>query len=137
MRPIKKIVVHCSDSDLEAHDSPEIIRIWHLERGWDDIGYHFVITKNGALWPGRLIRQIGAHVKNHNKTTIGICLTGRSSFSLKQMETLQKTLWNLLDVFGLTIQDVVGHYELDHLKTCPNIDMDTIRSKLWNSNQLT
>ena len=46
------------------------------KRGTRDIGYHFVIQRNGEVDEGRPIEQTGAHVKGHNHDSIGICYIG-------------------------------------------------------------
>lgn len=48
----------------------------HLNRGYSAIGYHFLIGKNGDIAYGRAINYIGAHCKNFNNHSVGICLIG-------------------------------------------------------------
>lgn len=76
MRKIDTIVIHCSATPEGRAVSVSSIRQWHLDRGWRDIGYHFVIGLNGEIWPGRPISQRGAHVRGHNTGSIGICYVG-------------------------------------------------------------
>jgi hypothetical protein len=52
------------------------IERWHLDRGFLAIGYHFVISPTGRIFRGRPVDRMGAHVKGHNRGTIGICLMG-------------------------------------------------------------
>ncbi len=141
MREIKKIIIHCAVSE-----SGDVLLIdgWHKERGWDSIGYHFVILNgmrnrgeykledDGLVEEGRPLDIIGAHVKRHNTGSIGICLIGDRLFSAKQLyEALPKLLAELLGKFDLTVDDVYGHYEYDDKgKTCPNIDMDLLRASV-------
>lgn len=40
MGRIDKIIINCSDSDW---GDAEVIDEWHRERGWDGIGYHYII----------------------------------------------------------------------------------------------
>ena len=68
-----RIVFHHS---LASTSSSAEIKSWHLERGFDDIGYHFVIRKNGSVEPGRNIRSIGAHAAGRNRDSIGVCFEG-------------------------------------------------------------
>jgi N-acetylmuramoyl-L-alanine amidase len=81
---IKKIIIHCSDSEF---GDVKIIDQWHKARGWRGCGYHYVITNgvlthgkpynndhDGLIQPGRPLRDIGAHCKGHNHDSIGICL---------------------------------------------------------------
>lgn len=104
------------------------IRRWHVEeRGWSDIGYHYVITRNGVVVQGRSLDKIGAHVKGHNKGTIGICLVGgkggtahdkfRENFTKEQDFALRKLIDELKDRF-VSINKVSGHNEYA-AKACP------------------
>jgi len=52
------------------------IERWHLDRGFLAIGYHFVISPTGCIFRGRPVDRMGAHVKGHNRGTVGICLMG-------------------------------------------------------------
>jgi N-acetylmuramoyl-L-alanine amidase len=52
------------------------IERWHLDRGFLAIGYHFVISPTGRIFRGRPLDRMGAHVKGHNRGTVGICLMG-------------------------------------------------------------
>jgi hypothetical protein len=58
LRPIRRHIIHCSAST--QGDVAEIRR-WHLARGWNDIGYHFVIRPDGEVEVGRMLHEIGAH----------------------------------------------------------------------------
>jgi N-acetylmuramoyl-L-alanine amidase len=53
-----------------------VIRGWHKAKGWKDIGYHYVIRRNGEQEKGREDNVMGAHVRGHNSTSLGICLIG-------------------------------------------------------------
>jgi len=145
MREINSIIIHCSDSDYGNRDT---IDSWHRNRGWDEIGYHYVVMnayphyynlkdnrpdpgKDGEVALGRDIEKIGAHVKGHNDHSIGICLIGRQTFTARQIRVLVKLVQHLMSKFKVRIGQVRGHYELNPLKTCPNIDMDWLR-KLIN-----
>ena len=133
MRSVNLVVIHCSDSDHAYHDNVSTIRKWHVEEnGWSDIGYHYFIQKNGRLNICRPISIKGSHVRAYNSASIGICLSGKSinRFSTAQLDTLNGLLLNLIRIFDLDVFDVVGHCELDNNKTCPNISMDIIRSRL-------
>ena len=73
-----KLVVHCADTPEDMDIGAEKIREWHTkERGWDDIGYHWVIKRDGTLEAGRAINMQGAHAKAVNGSSIGCCLVGR------------------------------------------------------------
>lgn len=119
MRNIDRVILHCSDSDHPHHDNIEVIRSWHLDRGWNDVGYHFVILKSGKIEEGRQIKTVGAHCKGYNSTSIGICLTGKQVFSDAQFEALGDLIRYLRRRFDFTIH---GHNEFSE-KTCPNFDV--------------
>lgn len=130
MRPVHLIVVHCSDTPSTMDVGVKEIRDWHLDRGFTDVGYHWVIRRSGLLEEGRPIGKVGAHVAGHNKLSVGICLVGKDKFAPAQMRTLDALVRSLMDEFGLERDAVVGHYELNPGKTCPNIDMEKYRGRL-------
>ena len=66
MRKINKIIVHCTATQESKDVSLDEVRRWHLNRGWRDIGYHFLIQRDGTVEEGRPIEQSGAHTKGHN-----------------------------------------------------------------------
>ncbi len=81
--PVTEIILHCADTRPDWMAGRPIsekvaeIRRWHVQqRGWRDIGYHWVIDRDGTVAPGRRETEIGAHVENHNRGTLGICLLG-------------------------------------------------------------
>ena len=68
MRDINKIILHCSATREGQDISTETIRGWHVnERGWSDIGYHFVVLLDGTVDKARPVERQGAHVRGHNK----------------------------------------------------------------------
>lgn len=77
-RPVSRLVVHCAATQIGEDDHVDAaeIRRWHLAKGWSDIGYHYVIKRDGTVEIGRPIDQVGAHVRGHNTGSIGICLIG-------------------------------------------------------------
>ena len=142
MRDIKKIIVHCSASDW---GSASVIDQWHKERGWTEIGYHYVITNgqiphkrqyeaenDGIIQEGRSIDKMGAHVKGHNADSIGICLVGKIHFTAKQLYDALPTLLRLLiSKYDLSVTDIYGHNEFDSKKTCPNFDVQLVRNYIY------
>ncbi len=75
-RNIKEIIIHCSDTPEGKDFTVKDIRLWHLERGFSDIGYHYVVYRDGTVHVGRDVNDPGAHCKNHNSISIGICYIG-------------------------------------------------------------
>ena len=133
MREITEIFTHCSATkpqwmyESTADQKVAEIRRWHVEEnGWRDIGYHFIIDRDGDLVEGRPIEQVGAHVKNHNKKSIGICLIGgwggasTDQFEEHFTKLQEETLLKLLDDLTLKFPDakIRGHNEVAN-KGCP------------------
>jgi len=131
MREINKIVIHCSDSPDSLDIGVREIRDWHKQRGWSDIGYHYVVRRDGTVESGRPIEIKGAHVKGHNSDSIGICWVGRKDIDDKQLKSLRAIIRAFAGKYKLdVVDDVFGHYELDNKKTCPNLDMVKFRANL-------
>jgi len=141
MKEIKKIIIHCSDSDF---GSASVIDEWHKERGWDGIGYHYVITNgaqnscrpykgsdDGIIQDGRNVEKQGAHVRGHNSDSIGICLIGKHHFTGKQMFYALPALLNFLfNTYKLDSDNIFGHNEFNPEKTCPNFNVNHLRNLL-------
>lgn len=109
----RKLIIHCSASPIASHDV-DIIRKWHIEeRGWSDIGYHYVIErKNGDLQAGRDFSKSGAHTLGQNKE-IGLCLCGDSGkFTNSQMKTLEA----FIILFRAHISEIKQHSDFEPKK---------------------
>jgi len=115
---INYLVIHCSDSPDDRQVEAADIHAWHLERGFDGIGYHYVIKRDGSPEACRPDYWTGAHVRSHNHHSIGICLVGRDQYTHAQYKTLKELLYVLK--FKYQDAEIVGHYQLDDKKTCPN-----------------
>ena len=76
MRKIELIVVHCSATREGTDVTIDDIRQWHRKRGFRDVGYHFVVYRDGTVVEGRPLEQVGAHVKGYNRHSVGICYIG-------------------------------------------------------------
>ena len=136
MRPILKLVVHCSASP-DAMDIGFIeIDEWHEKRGWKSpsgvhCGYHFIIRRNGVIEMGRFVNEIGAHVQGANSDSLGICLVGTHEFEEIQFKRLRSLLANLMGQYPHAM--VYGHAEFESAKlqkkTCPNFDIHELMKK--------
>lgn len=129
MRKIRKIIVHCSATAEGKDYSVDEIRRWHLKRGWRDIGYHFVIQRDGTTEEGRPIEMTGAHTKGHNFDSIGVCYIGgveakkrndkwiaKDTRTQEQKEALEELLCYLKILYPQAV--VHGHNEFAN-KSCP------------------
>lgn len=131
MRAIKKIIVHCADTPEGRDDRAADIKRWHTEeRGWSDIGYHYVVDLDGTIEPGRPIEKAGAHCTGHNADSIGVCYIGGCDKKMQPKDTrtdAQKSSLLLLLKYlvakypGVTIY---GHRDFAN-KSCPSFDAKT------------
>ena len=129
MRTITLIVIHCSATPQgRSLDFEECRREHIVHRRFKDIGYHFYITRDGLVHAGRPLGQPGAHCRNHNRHSIGICYEGGLDAKAKPRDTrtgpqktaLRELLRQLKDIFPQAL--VVGHRDLDPMKECPCFD---------------
>lgn len=76
-RVITDIVVHCTASAYGSDLSAADIRRTHIkDKGFADIGYHYVVRLDGKIEPGRDVDKIGAHVRDYNSHSIGVVYVG-------------------------------------------------------------
>jgi len=127
MRNIDKIIIHCSATKEGNNVTASTIDQWHKDRGWRGIGYHYVVTLDGTIEYGRSIYETGAHVKNYNKGSIGICYIGGlgSSMEAKDTRTIEQKESLLLLLKTLKKMHpkatIHGHNEFSS-KACPCFD---------------
>lgn len=131
MRSIIMIIVHCSAVKPSQRSSADDIDRWHRESGFQQIGYHFVVRRNGQTELGRPIEKTGAHCRHHNRYSIGVCYEGGLDEYGRPADTRTKeqkaALWLLLkqlkSMFPMAV--IVGHHDLDSHKACPCFDAAT------------
>ena len=121
------IAIHCSATPPLMDIGVEKIREWHVkDNGWDDVGYHYVITRNGTIEPARPEEMQGSHAPKVNHRSIGICMIGGSdvnggwsnNFTHAQWVTLKALLLKLTSKYD--IKKIIGHYQVDDKKECPS-----------------
>ena len=129
MRTITLIIIHCSATPEGRRLDFETCRRDHIRpRGFTDIGYHFYITRDGEIHRGRPLEKVGAHCRNHNRHSIGICYEGGLSADCTPADTrtlMQKgSLLALLRELRLLFPKalIVGHHDLNPVKPCPCFD---------------
>ena len=129
MAPIRRIVIHHSASPRET--TFEQIEGWHLAKGWDAIGYHYLIDGDAKVHVGRPIVFQGAHAKGANRDSIGICVTGDNTrggmeWSHEQRVRLRELVAALRT--ALPGVEVMGHREVPGAATaCPGEDVSWLR----------
>lgn len=144
MRPWNAIVIHHSDS---RRDTTASIDRWHRKRGWDGIGYHFVIGNGREMADGQIDptfrwwkQREGAHAgasqlsQPYNNHGIGICLIGRfdedqpGSWQVERLADLCCVL--IRHIPGLSPARIIGHRDVPGKDTdCPgrNLDVERVR----------
>jgi len=127
MRRIDKIIIHCSATKEGNNVNASTIDQWHRDRGWRGIGYHYVVMLDGTIEYGRSIYETGAHVKNHNQGSIGVCYIGGLNNNMKAEDTRtseqKESLLLLLKTLKKMHPDATihGHNEFS-AKACPCFD---------------
>lgn len=129
MRAITLIIVHCSANRAGSALRMADIDSYHRSLGWIGCGYHYVIPTDGTIEPGRPDEMVGAHCKNHNRHSIGVCYIGGLSKDGKPADTRTDAqriaLRTLLEQLHRRYPDalIVGHRDLDPQKVCPCFDV--------------
>ena len=127
-RTIKELIVHCSATPEGKDYSVDTIRQWHLQRGFSDIGYHYVIYRDGSIHIGRDESIIGAHCTGHNTNSIGVCYIGgcasdgktpKDTRTTEQKQSLVKLLKELKTKYPQA--SIHSHKDFAN-KACPSFD---------------
>ena len=128
MRKIDLIVIHCSAVRPDQTSSAAQIDTWHRQRGFKlGIGYHYVVRRNGEIEPGRPESMVGAHVRNYNAHSIGVCYEGgldiRGQPADTRTEAQKASMHRLLEDLHRRYPQarIVGHHDLNPHKACPCI----------------
>lgn len=135
MRTIKEIIIHCTATPEGRAVSVADVTAWHKQRGFNTIGYHYLIGLNGELWKGRNELTIGAHCIGHNSYSIGVCYVGGLAIDGKtakdtrtgaQKVSLEKLIRELKLKYPYAT--IHGHNEFA-AKACPSFNV-----KAWCKN---
>ena len=126
-RTITDIIIHCTDTKAGQNYTVEQCRADHIKRGWSDIGYHYLIYRDGSIHNGRDVDIAGAHCEGHNTHSIGVCYVGGKggdTRTLAQKAALINLLTDLKKLYPTA--RIVGHRDYDTKgKTCPSFDAKT------------
>lgn len=129
-RPIAEIIVHCAATPEGKDFTVADIRAWHKARGWSDIGYHYVVYRDGRIMLGRPIGQVGAHVENRNEGTAGVVYIGGVTANGKTAKDTRtpaqraSLLWlsQQLVAKHRGVRRISGHNQYSS-KACPSFDV--------------
>ncbi len=127
MRKINEIIVHCTATQDGKNIKVEDINRWHKERGWNMIGYHYVVYLDGTIHQGRSEDQIGAHCLKHNTNSIGVVYVGGLDANGKPKDTRTEAqkqgLRKLLTELKNKYPKAAIHSHKDFApKACPSFD---------------
>lgn len=141
MRAIYWLVVHCSATRADAEYMPEQLERDHKARGFLRAGYNLYVRKSGEVVEMRPLEMVPAHVKGHNRNSVGICYEGgldaagrpADTRTLRQKEALLGVLERLKKRFPKA--RICGHRDLspdldgdgvieprEWIKACPSFD---------------
>jgi hypothetical protein len=121
------IIVH--HSALPLSDGPREIQQLHMQqKGFADIGYHFLIDAAGRLYEGRSLTVRGAHTGGYNTGTVGIALLGNFEVGQPtpaQSETLKGVVVYLVDLYRIT--HLAGHRDFQPgVTACPGRNLESL-----------
>lgn len=100
----------------------ESIERHHIDfKGWNAIGYHYIILPDGNIYEGRPDNVIGAHVGNNNTGRIGILVYGNFTYEHptdEQKQALNELILHLKQKYTIDNKDVFYHGELVNTMCC-------------------
>lgn len=132
MERIDTIIVHCSATMQGRDYTAADIDRWHKGQGWECIGYHYVVRRDGTVEAGRPLPMQGAHCTSkdsngvsYNRHSIGICYIGgldsrgrpADTRTTAQREALRTLIGRLVAAYP--IREILGHRD-----TSPDLDGD-------------
>lgn len=127
-RAINEIIVHCTATPEGRDYTVEQIRKQHKAQGWNDIGYHYVVYRDGSVHEGRDVNVAGAHCNGHNLHSIGVVYVGGCDKAMRPKDTRtdaqKESLYFLLKVLRKHYPQTTihGHNEYAN-KACPSFDV--------------
>lgn len=100
------------------------VKKYHIEKGWGDIGYHYLIEPDGKIVKGRAETEVGAHTKEQemNSKSIGVCLTGFFDVedpTTEQLAALEGLIQEVRTKYGIKPEQVYPHRFFANYKSCP------------------
>ena len=133
MREINLIVIHCTATRSDQPFTQASLEQSHRERGFNGIGYHYYIRRDGSIKSTRPLNKVGSHARGYNAHSIGICYEGGLNALGKPADTRTEWQRHSLRVLLLTLlRDYPGCRIVGHRDLSPDLDGDgVIESHEW------
>lgn len=121
------IIVHHTGSTRDDLTVAEIRKVHITERGWRDIGYHYVVRRRSITspdWvaePGRPETEEGAHCRGHNDT-IGVSVAGnyeQRPLPPKARDALVELLASLCARYRWSPETAITYHGMHNATDCP------------------
>lgn len=141
MRPIERIIIHCTATRADHPLTPAALERSHRQRGFNSCGYHYYIRLDGTEYIMRAISLPGAHAKGYNLASIGIAYEGGLDSQGRPADTRTSAQRNALRALLLRLRrqfplaQIMGHRDLspdlnkngtieprEFIKLCPCFD---------------
>ncbi len=113
--------VNFTDMNTTMERLQHIQRFHMKERGWGDVGYHYIIDRAGRVWEARPLKYQGAHVADQNEHNVGIMLLGnfeKQAPSNIQLASAQSMVGSIMSQYRVPVHRVYTHQELKPTQ-CP------------------
>lgn len=136
----QSVIIHHAafyeDNDLNT--LLEVQTAHRNQRGWADVGYHFLVGKNGLIYEGRDWHVRGTHVETFNTGSLGICLLGNFMQEAPEVAQLNSTL-ALVNWASerLQLSHIASHRNFNPRTQCPGDNLQVYIEQFANASGLT
>ncbi len=125
---VYRMAIHHTESPTLDKLSPAArmrqIQSYHMDvKGWCDIGYHYLVSRDGQIWEGRPVTQLGSHAGGANTGNVGVALMGShdtTPITETQIDSVASILRAVGSAYGIAIDRSVvkGHRQYKDT-SCP------------------
>ncbi|XP_029289254.1 N-acetylmuramoyl-L-alanine amidase [Cottoperca gobio] len=130
--PLKFLYVHhtyepsspCLSFPNCSRNMRDMQRFHQEDRGWNDIGYSFVVGSDGYVYEGRGWNHLGTHTRGHNAIGYGVSIIGNYTATLPSWHAMDLLRHRLVrcavDGGGLAVNFTIhGHRQAVNYTSCP------------------
>jgi len=120
---VKYIIVHCADTDQNI--GVKAITRWHKDRGWNTVGYHYIVRRNGVIEKGRSEKVVGAHCYGFNRYSIGVCGVWKKKPTVESIASMRRLIEELHERYPKAEIRPHSYFPsaIKQGKTCPNYNL--------------